>query len=564
MAPYRRGKARAPVAEAPTEGVVADMVKQFADSYAFLRELCQNSIDAGTPTIEVSISRGSASEVTTSVSDTGSGMTLEILENALLTLFSSSKEGDESKIGKYGVGFISVLAIEPLYVSVETWRDGRTLRVRIARDHRYVIEELRALEGHGTRVTLEHEMSSEAFREHATRAETALIRWCRHARVPIHVAVTDYSSPAESRRVRIDRPLTVFAVTSVREESDDYEIVVGPALGSSQLPRPADLPDTEAVERFAGFYNRGLTLYESMHEVFEGLDGARFKISSSKLKHTLSRDDVRRDRGMEKLVAKAVSLCKKELKKHVIAELEIAAEELVNTGNAERYVALLEAALGPPVSLDAKRVAFPLTDPIEGQRVLSAHDVVRSQPWRAQPLASPHADALTAELAAEGRAVVLGVDPFILLGLCKLGIQYQHAHATHVLTTELPSSELGESDRELLVRLAGVLQAAKWRVKRVAFASALGAMMNRAVIAVDSAGLATAVEAHAAFREFERGATLFLDTREESVKRARKSAETQPDLAAQLLTRVILLDRLGALPESLNDALLEHASGADA
>jgi molecular chaperone HtpG len=564
MAPYRRGKTRAPVAEAPTEGLVADMVKQFADSYAFLRELCQNSIDAGTPQVEVSITRGSASEVTTSVSDTGSGMTLEILENSLLTLFSSSKEGDDSKIGKYGVGFVSVLAIEPLYVVVETWRDGRTLRVRIARDHRYVIEELEAKEGHGTRVTLEHELSSEAFREHAARAETALVRWCRHARVPIHVTLTDYSSPADSRRTRIDRPLSVFAVTHVEEAGDDYEIVVGPALGSSQLPRPADLPENEAAERFAGFYNRGLTLYESTVEVFEGLDGARFKISSSRLKHTLSRDDVRRDRGLEKLVARAVSLCSKELPRHVVAELRAAAENLVSTGRFERYVALLEAGLGPPLSLDAKRVAFPLTDPVQGKQVQSAHDLVRSKPWGRELLASPHGDVLTAALAAEGRAVVLGVDPFILLGLCKLGIQYRYAHATHVFTTEIPSSEIGDSDRELLVRLARVLERGKWRVKRVAFASAVGAATNRAVIALDETGLASVDEAKEAAGEFERGATLFLDTREESVKRARNSAKTQPDLAAELLARVVLLDRLGALPEAINDALLELATGANA
>jgi hypothetical protein len=101
-------------------------------------------------------------------------------------------------------------------------------------------------------------------------------------------------------------------------------------------------------------------------------------------------------------------------------------------------------------------------------------------------------------------------------------------------------------------------------VKRVAVVWALGAMTNRAVIAVESAGLASVREAEEASREFEKGTTLFLDTREESVKRARKSAETSPELSAQLLARVILLDRLGALPESLNDALLELASGAQA
>lgn len=564
MAPYRRGKKQAPVAEAPTEGLVADMVKQFADSYAFLRELCQNSIDAGTAAVDVSLLRGSANEVTTSVTDAGSGMTLEILENALLTLFSSSKEGDESKIGKYGVGFVSVLAIEPLFVVVESWRDGRNLRVRIARDHKYVIEELEPKQGHGTRVTLEHEMNSEAFREHATRAETALIRWCRHALVPLHFSVTDYSAPADSRRVRIDRPLEVFAVTSVSDRGPHHEIVVGPALGSAGLPRPADLPEIEAGERFAGFYNRGLTLYESRLEVFEGLDGARFKISSSKLRHTLSRDDVRRDRGLEQLVQKAASLCKKELPKRVAADLESAAQELLRTGNSERYVALLEAALGPPVMLDEKRVSFPLTDPIGGRSVLTAKKLLENLPWRSQLLASPKADALTRALADEGRAVVFASDAFVVLGLTKLGISFVFAHATHVLTRELESSALTDSDRALLERLTNLLERCKRRVNRVGLVSATGAMTNRAVVAVDEVGLRTREEAADAASEFKTGATLFLDTREESVQLARKSAEKAPDLAAQVLARVVLLDRVGALPESLNDALLENASGAGA
>lgn len=562
MAPYRSGKKQAPVAEAPTEGLVADMVKQFADSYAFLRELCQNSIDAGTPAVDVSLTRGAASEVTTSVTDAGSGMTLEILENALLTLFSSSKEGDESKIGKYGVGFVSVLAIEPRFVVVETWRDGRTLRVRIARDHKYVIEALAPKEGNGTRVTLEHEMNSDAFREHAMRAETALVRWCRHARVRIHLGVTDYSSPNDSRRVRIDRPLEVFAVTSVTARSDDHEIVVGPALGSSRLPRPNDLPDIEAGQRFAGFYNRGLTLYESQLEVFDGLDGARFKISSSKLKHTLSRDDVRRDRGLDDLVRKAALLCKKELPKRVASELAVAAKELLQSGNSERYVALLEAALGPPVMLDAKRVSFPLADPVAGKNVFTAKELLENMPWRSQLLASAKTDELTGALASTGRAVVFASDAFVVLGLTKLGISFVFAHGTHLLTRELDTSELTDSDRALLVRLTELLALCKRPVTRVAFAAVTGAVTNRAVVAVDEVGLHTREEAVEAASDFGKGATLFLDTRDESVQRARKSAEIAPSLSAHVLLRVVLLDRIGALPESINDALLEHAGGA--
>ena len=40
-------------------------------------------------------------------------MTRAIVEGPLLTLFESSKESDSTKIGKYGIGFVSVFAIEP-------------------------------------------------------------------------------------------------------------------------------------------------------------------------------------------------------------------------------------------------------------------------------------------------------------------------------------------------------------------------------------------------------------------------------------------------------------------
>ena len=52
LVPYRVGKQASGAAEAP-EGVVSDMVRQFADRYAFVRELVQNGIDAGCGRLEV-------------------------------------------------------------------------------------------------------------------------------------------------------------------------------------------------------------------------------------------------------------------------------------------------------------------------------------------------------------------------------------------------------------------------------------------------------------------------------------------------------------------------------
>jgi molecular chaperone HtpG len=561
MSPYRRAQTRA-VAEARETGLVADMVKQFADSYAFLRELCQNSIDAGTPAVEVTLSRGANDEVTTSVADTGSGMTLEIVESALLTLFNSSKDGDESKIGKYGVGFISVLAIAPSFVLVETWREGRTLRTRIGRDHRYVVEELPPREGSGTRVTLEHQMNAEEFSAHAARAEASLLRWCRHARVPIHFSVTDYTNPGQARHLRIDRPLEVYAVTSVSEVTDEHHIVVGPAAGSRDLSRPAGMPEIEAAERFAGFYNRGLSLYESSVEVFEEVEGVRFKISSPKLKHTLSRDDVRRDAGLAKLVKRMRQLVEKQLPKRVSEELALEAERAAGTGDASRYVRLLEAALGEPVTLPPKQIWFPLANSIAGKRVMTAKEVLSRLPWRRLPLTAPMEDELTRALAAAGQAVVLCSDPSVTRVLCTLAGSHQAAHASHVVTSELASTELTATDAELLSRVQAALERCRRRVERVKLVRAVGFSSQRSVIGVGKPGLFSAAEADAASRDFEKGATLLLDTRERAVALARKKATTSPELAAALLARVILLDRLGTLSESTSDTLLERGAGA--
>ena len=117
------------------------MVRQFADRYAFLRELVQNAIDAGASRIEVRIAREDGGLVTTSVDDDGCGMGRAEIEGPLLTLFASSKETDASKIGKYGVGFVSVFAIGPERVEVRTRRDDVGWLVRLHGDHAYELLE---------------------------------------------------------------------------------------------------------------------------------------------------------------------------------------------------------------------------------------------------------------------------------------------------------------------------------------------------------------------------------------------------------------------------------------
>src|SRR5262245_34914372 len=230
MAPYRSRREDKPAA-APRTGLVADMVRQFADPYAFLRELVQNGIDAGASALSVHISRESGDLAITTVTDDGTGMTPEIMEGPLLTLFSSSKEDDLTKIGKYGVGFVSVFALEPEEVQVLTWRDGRAYLLRLYVDHRYTIEEAPPRSGSGTSVALLKRMVAPAFLAHVALARASLRRWCRHAERPIRFRVSGAPGAgpeAAATEERIDTPLSVIAPITVTATIDDEVFVVGP------------------------------------------------------------------------------------------------------------------------------------------------------------------------------------------------------------------------------------------------------------------------------------------------------------------------------------------------
>ncbi len=546
----------------PRPGLVTDMVRQFADRYAFLRELVQNSIDAGATGIEVTLSRDVDGEVLTSVGDDGSGMTPAIIQNALLTLFSSSKEGDASKIGKYGVGFVSVFAVEPSSVLVETWRAEGAWTVRLAPDHDYVIEELEPRAGTGTTVTVVQAMESSDFDLHAAKSRDALARWCRHARVPIHLSVTDYANPAASQRIRVDTALAVHAAVSVTDLEDQDAIVLGPSAGSEHLPLPPEVLPYETSSAFVGFYNRGLTLYETSSESFDGLEGLRVKISSPKLGHTLSRDNVKREHHFEELVARAQRLAEKRLPKAIEDAIAAEATRLAQGGDPAPFLALLLGATERPLALGPKRVWFPLTDSVDGVRALTAALIARKRPWGEPVLTSVGPSPLTAALSERGRPVVLCPHPEVLRRLNALGggdWRAEPAATRHVWVTELARDAQSDSDRALLAELGQVLARASAPVARVGLAEAVGASAGYLVISATPAPfLANAKDLITAARRWDQASTLLLDSRNETIAVARQRAPKSLREVAHLLSRLILLERDGAAPARVNAALLEN------
>ena len=553
--PYRSARVETPKLTADA-GIVDDMVRQFADRHAFLRELVQNGIDAGATRIDVRLERGPDGAVRTSVEDDGSGMTRAIIEGPLLTLFESSKESDSTKIGKYGIGFVSIFAIEPERVDVRTRTASEAWVVRLFGDHSFELANDVARPGTGTEVILVHTMTADAFAMHAARARAALVRWCRHARVPITFVALDGYDGGEAQAINAELTLPGLVTLAVKEGDETFVVAVGKAAGHA----PAD---AEAAGTFSGFYNRGLTLMESIVPE-RGLDGIRFKIDSPRLSHTMSRDNIRRDRESERLVDRVRALVKGPLWAKLVEQLAHAAEEASTSSTCEAYAALLVAALEPGLhGHNRSSIRVPLVEPVDGKLTVPIHVLVRGRCTPAgQPvLVADASSALTRAVAGSGRAIVRHVSLAPLLrhvvedlGFWEAGHAFAFAHAV----------EEGAEDASLALELARLLRIAGRSVARVrlaAFSSVANESAYRVVRTAEDFALTSTDDAMK--RPWGGSATLFLNGDHATVRLARRRAKNDAAIAAQLLCRTILIAE-GPLDAAVVDRLLDAAAVAGA
>lgn len=351
-------------AEAPrSPGIVGEIIGQFADRFAFLRELVQNAIDAGTSSVEVRLEHDAGSGLMkVSVRDQGEGMTREIVEDQLLVLFRSTKEKDDSKIGKFGIGFASVLAPRPSVVVVQTARAGQRLTLHLHPDLTYQLFEAGPATRTGTSVTLELAMGQTEADGFAKRSLEALQKWCRHALVPIHF-VAEVPEAGLSLAERIDRPLGLEgALLEVRGESDGGKLVAVVGIGR------------EGSEGEGAFFNHGLMLHRTERPL---LGRIWFQIQDSRLGHTLSREDVRRDEHYERALAFARRLVEEQLAAKAREELERAAEEV----SAARFHALAAAIEEAELPMREGDWRLRLVETLGGRRSLSLAAVSKRLWW---------------------------------------------------------------------------------------------------------------------------------------------------------------------------------------
>jgi hypothetical protein len=324
----------------PADGALAGLVSQFRDRLACFRELVQNAIDAGSRRVEVWLEHepgaGGLGTTVVHVRDDGEGMTAEIIDHQLTRLFASTKEGDRAKIGKFGIGFVSIFALEPRAVLLHTGRMGEAWEVIFHPDHSFTREPLPGA-CQGTHVRLFLELDAQAHAELARGARAALWRWCRFAEVDLRFQ-DRAQGPGEPERIQ--SPFEVLGDCPIRLSRPGLEM----CLAFQAQPT-------------YGFYNRGLMLLET-EDAQEALgdragEFARigFRVRADVLEHTLSRETIYRDAELTRVVEELARAGGGPLVERLVEEMEALAA-LAAPGPAELgRLARLSGHLG---SLEAR------------------------------------------------------------------------------------------------------------------------------------------------------------------------------------------------------------------
>ncbi len=294
---------------------VENLVSQFSSSLDFYRELVQNSIDAGSSSIEVWMEfepgEGVEGTISIHVDDFGEGMNEAIIDDQLTKLFSSTKENDLTKIGKFGIGFVSVFALRPRGVLVHTGRDGECWEVFFDADRSYVKGRL-DIPVEGTQITMFVEGGRGRYRELVRGTRESLRKWCSHSDTEISFEDRSPAGAEEGGMEPINAPFEVAADISTRVTVPGTEI----SVGFSHAP-------------VYGFYNQGLALAVTTagHEILEGraerYRQIGFKIKSRYLEHTLSRETVMRDTNFDKAMALLLGAVNGPLRDALLFELEL-------------------------------------------------------------------------------------------------------------------------------------------------------------------------------------------------------------------------------------------------
>lgn len=526
--PARRVQWAALAAE--IQSFVADalrgLIHQFADPMACFREMVQNAVDAGSAEIDIRFEYLQG-RLVAHVDDYGEGMDRHTIDNRLTRLFSSGKEGDRTKIGRFGIGFVSVFALDPEVVCIDTSRSGEHWRV-IFKPDRSFTRVARTTPVDGTKISIYKTMPQAEAEAFATRARAAIGFWCAHVPADIRVEGVSVSKP-----FKLTLPCSVYA-----------------EVGDSRISAGYDEGEGSGIS----YYNRGLTLLEEQPGPFPRV---RVRLWSPELEHTMTRDNVMRDVGFERALGRAREQVTGALRARLITVLGERAqvEETHRAGEAS------EALLG------------------HLQFHIAVKDELPKEAWRTGLLRCHHAGAVDlTRIKKAGKAGKLwqsAVASPVTQALHERGelvLAATPESAAVVLARALGGSPLAVKDQFCMAARAD--EPAGLAVLRPLVIGLLEVMGlgPRDVVAGDleypesavhgRVGIAQAVPfslAEVGDIEPRRGRTLVLHVKHAAVQEALALAGTEPEFAAYALVKAYVLGLGQGLAVEMDGRLAERA-----
>jgi hypothetical protein len=499
------------------------LVQQFADPLSCLRELVQNSLDAGSRQVDVR-AEYDAGTLTLEVQDYGDGMDRAIIDGRLTRLFSSGKDGDLTKIGRFGIGFVSVFALAPDAVVLDTGRGGENWRVVFRRDRSFV---LRALDTpvEGTCVRILKAVDPATAVDLRARAEQVLQYWCKHVDGEIYFD-----------DVQINGPLAIEGAFVQQATAEGTVILAG----------LAEAP-------FGGFYNKGLTLLESHSD--DLLPGVVFKVSSRYLEHTLTRDNVVHDAQYHRAMGSVRALVEGPVYDALLnAMTGFGPERALALPHFHRLLAakvLPDARLQVPVFMGPGTHRWSVTDLL---------NVDPDQRWYAT-----HDGAVPRAMVVQGHRVVIGDAADRALVDLACGHETADANAAFVLPA--PAEASGGKAWARLTRRVRPLLEARGKVGALALAHfdyPGSSIAQRVVITQPSLGALTPVSELGTLNSgfFSRKRDVVVNADHPTVQQLLALVEPAPAFAAYALMKLFDLGRDDArLATDLALAQAAHPNG---
>lgn len=305
------------------QALLTRLIGQFASPYDFLRELVQNSLDAGSDRAEVVLEThteaGEEVVFELRISDAGSGMDEAVIDNGLTRLFASTKADDRTMAGGYGIGFVSVFAWEPEVVVVHTGKGGEAWELVFYPDRKF--EKVALQEPcEGTTVTLLRRGQAHERGAIAEAVRDSLWRWCRFCK--LEVSFEDVVGGAGPELIEDATSVVTDTPLVISEENGDTSVKVA-----------------FAVPAMAVLLRRGLILAEgapgdllggALPELLadRGRTGEHLQVwvDSPLLRTTMARDKVVEDAGQREVLAR-VAKAVKSLRARLLESIELAVSE---------------------------------------------------------------------------------------------------------------------------------------------------------------------------------------------------------------------------------------------